>query len=74
MHGVHDAKLTEPFVRDLTVGERLRDDADDLGAARERRFGHVVHEADAGPAIDEPHARFRDGKTEITRGFRVPGA
>ncbi len=45
-----------PLVRHLAPGQEVRDHADHLAAARQRRIGHAAHQADPPAAVDKPDA------------------
>jgi hypothetical protein len=63
-------------MRDLTLDEMSRHDADDLTAGGERSFGERTHQTRPTAAVDDAPARFRELAAECggVRGVRRTGA
>jgi two-component system alkaline phosphatase synthesis response regulator PhoP len=60
VHRIYDVQLGDAGLRDLSIGKRLRNHADDFSTVAHDRLGNHAHQPDAAPAIDQPDAAARE--------------
>src|SRR5690606_21648662 len=65
VHRPHHAQLGDAAVADLSLEERVGDDAQDFSPRLEGRVGHAPHEPHLAAAVDETQAAPRQLAAEV---------